>query len=42
MCMSEQALDTFRRAIDAVPVPTALRGKQVILEPLVIVYSLKD
>jgi TonB family protein len=36
------AFDTFQQAIGTVPVPSALRGKQVILEPLIVVYSLKD
>jgi protein TonB len=40
--LDRQALDTFRRALRDVPVPPALRGRSVALEPLVVVYALKD
>lgn len=40
--LDRQALDTFRRALRDVPVPASLRGRSVALEPLVVVYALKD
>jgi len=40
--LDRQALDTFRRALRDVPVPPSLRGRQLALEPLVVVYALKD
>ena len=40
--LDQQALDTFRRALRDVPVPPSLRGRQLALEPLVVVYALKD
>jgi protein TonB len=40
--LDRQALDTFRRALRDVPVPASLRGRQLALEPLVVVYALKD
>jgi periplasmic protein TonB len=40
--LDRQALDTFQRALRDVPVPPSLRGRQLALEPLVVVYALKD
>ena len=33
------ALDTYQQALSAVPVPSALRGRQVKLEPLRLLYK---
>ena len=36
------ALDTYQQALRAVPVPPALRGRQVKLDPLRLIYNLTD
>lgn len=38
--LDKLALDTYQEALHAVPVPPALRGKQVRLEPLRVIYNL--
>lgn len=37
--LDKLALDTYQQALRAVPVPPALRGRQVKLEPLRLVYK---
>ena len=36
------ALDTYQQALAAVPVPSALHGKQVRLQPLRVIYNLTE
>lgn len=36
------ALDTYQQALRVVPVPPALQGRQVRLDPLRVIYDLKD
>jgi protein TonB len=36
------ALDTYQQALRAVPVPQALRGRQVKLDPLRLIYNLTE
>lgn len=40
--LDKLALDTYQEALRAVPVPPALRGKQVRLEPLRVIYNLTE
>ena len=40
--LDKLALDTYQEALRVVPVPPALRGRQVRLEPLRVIYNLTD
>ena len=40
--LDKLALDTYQQALRVVPVPPALRGRQVRLEPLRVIYNLTD
>ena len=40
--LDKLALDTYQEALRAVPVPAALRGRQVRLEPLRVIYNLTE
>jgi TonB family protein len=40
--LDKLALDTYQEALRAVPVPPTLRGKQVRLEPLRVIYNLTE
>jgi len=40
--LDKLALDTYQQALRAVPVPPALRGKQVKLDPLRLIYNLTE
>jgi protein TonB len=40
--LDKLALDTYQEALRAVPVPPALQGKQVRLEPLRVIYNLTE
>jgi periplasmic protein TonB len=40
--LDQLALDTYQQALRAVPVPAALQGRQVRLEPLRVIYSLTE
>ena len=40
--LDKLALDTYQQALRAVPVPAALQGRQVRLEPLRVIYNLTE
>jgi len=40
--LDKLALDTYQEALRAVPVPAALRGRQVRLDPLRVIYNLTE
>jgi hypothetical protein len=40
--LDKLALDTYQEALRAVPVPASLRGRQVRLEPLRVIYNLTE
>lgn len=40
--LDKLALDTYQQALRAVPVPAALQGKQVKLDPLRVIYNLTE
>jgi TonB family protein len=40
--LDKLALDTYQEALRAVPVPPTLRGKQVALQPLRVIYNLTE
>ena len=40
--LDKLALDTYQQALRAVPVPASLRGRQVRLEPLRVIYNLTE
>src|SRR5262245_3888129 len=40
--LDKLALDTYQQALAAVPVPASLRGKQVRLQPLRVLYNLTE
>jgi protein TonB len=40
--LDKLALDTFQQALRVVPVPPTLRGRQVRLEPLPVIYNLTE
>ena len=40
--LDKLALDTYQEALRAVPVPSSLRGRQVRLEPLRVIYNLTE
>ena len=40
--LDQLALDTYQQALRVVPVPPALQGRQVRLEPLRVIYNLTE
>jgi protein TonB len=40
--LDKLALDTYQQALRVVPVPPALHGRQIRLDPLRVIYDLKD